>query len=75
LTEIYHVYDHDPMDGSYGKDYLAGTYASREAAEAEVDRRNEAWKAFWIATATDGAARVGETWNWKHARLVIGQLK
>jgi hypothetical protein len=63
------------MDGSHGRDYLAGSYASREDAEAEVDRRNEAHKQRWISGAWNGATRLDETWNWKHARMSVGKLK
>ena len=57
------------------KDYLAETYASRADAEAAVTRLNDASKAHWIATASNGAKRLRETWNWQRARIVVGTLK
>ncbi len=73
--EVFQVWDHDSMASAMGEDYIADTYANRSDAEAEVERRNELSRQHWIANAYDGEARLKETWNWKHARLVVVTLK
>lgn len=74
--KVYQVWDHDPMDGSYGKDYLAETYRKRSDAQHEVDRRNAEWRKYFENAAIDGKRRAEtETWCWQHARLVESTVK
>lgn len=68
--KIYELWDHDPMASSMGADYLAKTFAKREDAEAERDRRNAAAKARFVKEAQNGRRRAeSEPWNWQHARV------
>lgn len=73
---VYQVWDHDPMDGSAGHDYCAETFKKKTDAMADCDRRNAAWKAFFVKNAMDGVRRAEtEPWNWQHAHVKPVTLK
>jgi len=69
---VYIVWDFDPMDGSYGSDYLARIHATREGAQTDMDDRNKKWLSRWRAAT--GEDRVHETWNWRHAQVEVREV-
>ncbi len=73
--KIFEVWDHDPMDGSAGRDYIAARYLTRKEANADVRKRNAEWRAYFETNATDGKRRAAkEPWNWQHAFVVAGPV-
>ena len=73
--KIFEVWDHDPMDGSAGRDYIAARYLTRKEANADVLKRNAKWRARFEMNATDGKLRAAkEPWCWKFARVVEAKV-
>ena len=73
--KIYQVWDFDPMASAMGDVYLAKTFRDKADAEAEVEKRNAAWRADFEEHAANGKYRAStEPWNWQHASITESEL-